>query len=122
MVTFVTKDILLLKIINSWVMRVCFISLEYFGWGKYGGIGKATRDIASGLAERGVDISVLVPLGVGQSDFESVDGVDVYGFPFSKYPFIGGMLRDIGADVYHSGWSDGIYIPALYRAGCHRDA
>ena len=46
-------------------MWVCFISLEYFGWGKYGGIGKATRDIASGLAERGVDVSVVVPLGVG---------------------------------------------------------
>ena len=83
-------------------MRVCFISLEYFGWGKYGGIGKATRDIASGLVQRGVDVSVVVPLGVDQRNIESVDGVDVYGFPLSGYPFIGRIFRRINANIYHS--------------------
>ena len=83
-------------------MRVCFISLEYFGWGKYGGIGKATRDIASGLVTKGVDVSVVVPLGVGQRNIEFVDGVDVHGFPFSRYPFIGHTFRRINADIYHN--------------------
>jgi hypothetical protein len=83
-------------------MRVCFIALEYFAWGKYGGIGRATRDIASGLVKRGIDVSVLVPLGVSQRRYECVDGVDVYGFPLAEYPLISGLLRGVDADVYHS--------------------
>ena len=83
-------------------MHICFIALEYFGWGKYGGIGKATRDIASGLARKKTKVSVVVPLGVGQGRCEYLDGVDVYGFPLSEYPFIGGLLRSIDADIYHS--------------------
>lgn len=83
-------------------MHICFIALEYFGWGKYGGIGKATRDIASGLTREKTKVSVVMPLGVGQGRYDNIEGVDVYGFPLSGYPFIGGLLRDIGADVYHS--------------------
>jgi len=83
-------------------MHVCFIALEYFAWGKYGGIGKATRDIASELAKRGVKVSAVVPLGADQSSYEHVDGVDVYGFPLSEYPLMGGLLRRIDADIYHS--------------------
>jgi len=76
--------------------------LEYFGWGKYGGIGKATRDIASGLIRKGVEVSAVVPLGSGQKKIEHIDGVEVYGFPLSSYPFIGEILCDVEADVYHS--------------------
>ena len=76
--------------------------MEYFGWGKYGGIGKATRDIASGLVQRGVEASVIVPLGVGQKNIEYVEGVEVHRFQLSGYPFIGRTLRDVDADVYHS--------------------
>ena len=76
--------------------------MEYFGWGKYGGIGKATRNIAPGLTQKGVNVSAVVPLGVGQRSFENVENVNVYGFPLVKYPFIGGLLREIDADVYHS--------------------
>ncbi|MCW4013774.1 MAG: glycosyltransferase family 4 protein [Candidatus Bathyarchaeota archaeon] len=83
-------------------MHVCFIALEYFAWGKYGGIGKATRDIASELVKRGEQVSAVVPLGSGQSRCENIDGVDVYGFPMAEYPLIGGLLRRIEADIYHS--------------------
>jgi len=64
---------------------VCFLALEYFRWGKYGGIGRATRDIASGLAGRGVDVSVIVPRGKGQAEFEIIDGVKIYSFPLTDF-------------------------------------
>ena len=83
-------------------MHVCFIALEYFNWGKYGGIGKATKDITNGLTKQRLKVSVVVPLGPGQRSYECVDGVDVYGFPLIEYPFIGGLLKGIDADIYHS--------------------
>lgn len=81
---------------------VCFLALEYFGWGKYGGIGRATRDIASGLAGRGVDVSVIVPRGRGQAEFETIDGVKVHSFPLSGYPRIGSIIEKVNADIHHS--------------------
>jgi len=81
---------------------VCLIALEYFGWGKYGGIGRATRDIASGLAERGVDVSVIVPSGADQNEFEIIDDVTVYCFPLSGYHRIGSIIEKVNADAYHS--------------------
>ena len=81
---------------------VCFLALEYFGWGKYGGIGRATRDIASGLAGRGVDVSVIVPRGTGQAEFENIDGVKVHSFPLSDYYRIGSIIKKVNADIYHS--------------------
>lgn len=83
-------------------LSVCLLALEYFGWGKFGGIGKATRDIAAGLAGRGVDVSVVVPGGVGQRDFEIIDGVSVHSFPLSGYHRIGSIIEKVGADIYHS--------------------
>jgi glycosyltransferase involved in cell wall biosynthesis len=76
--------------------------LEYFGWGRYGGIGKATRDIAQGLSARGVEVHALVPRGINQPIREMVDGVHVHSFPVDMYPWIGEIIRLIGADVYHS--------------------
>ena len=94
---------------------VCFIALEYFGWGKYGGIGKATRDIATGLAGRGVEVSVIVPRGAGQKDIEVIDGVTVYSFPLAGYLQIGSIIGKVNADIYHSqDPSPGTYI-ALRR-------
>ncbi len=82
--------------------RVCYIATEYFAWGRFGGIGKATRDIASGVAERGFEAHAVVPLGRGQRRVEEVDGVTVHGHPLHAYPFTGRLYREIGADVYHS--------------------
>jgi len=81
---------------------VCFVALEYFGWGKFRGIGRATRDIASGLAEGGVDVSVIVPSGAGQSELEIIDDVKVYSFPVSGYHRIESIIEKVNADVYHS--------------------
>ena len=94
---------------------VCFIALEYFGWGKYGGIGRATRDIAAGLAGRGVEVSVIVPRGTEQKTIEVIDGVNVHSFPLAGYHRIGSIIRKVNADIYHSqDPSPGTYI-ALRR-------
>lgn len=76
--------------------------MEYFGWGKYGGIGKTTRDIAEGLTGQGVDVHVIVSRGQDQSAFETEKGVKVHSFPLSGYLGIGDIIRRVGADIYHS--------------------
>jgi glycosyltransferase involved in cell wall biosynthesis len=83
-------------------LHVCLVATELFAWGRFGGFGAATRAIGRGLAERGVRVSVVVPLGVGQKKFEELDGMEVHGFPMTRYPFTVDIYRDIDADVYHS--------------------
>lgn len=83
-------------------LRVCLISLEYFKWGRYGGIGKVCREIGEGLAKRGVEVSVVVPRGENQQEFERVDDVKVYSHPLQMYPFTGRIYKKIDADVFHS--------------------
>ena len=82
--------------------RVCYVATEYFGWGRYGGIGKATREIASGVAGRGFEVHAVVPRGGGQRRVEVVDGVTVHCHPIHAYPFTGRLYREIEADIYHS--------------------
>ncbi len=99
---------------------VCLLALEYFGWGRYGGIGKATRDIATGLAGGGLDVSVIVPRGAGQASLEIVDGVSVHSFPLSGYHRIGSIIGKVDADIYHSqDPSPGTYV-ALRRMRCSK--
>ena len=83
-------------------LSVCLVSTEFFGWGRYGGIGKVTRDIGAGLAERGVEVTVVVPRGEEQGALEEVDGMRVHGFPMYAYPFTRRIYRECDADVYHS--------------------
>jgi len=82
--------------------RVCYVATEFFAWGMHGGIGKATRDIASGVAERGFEVHAVVPRGRGQKRVEELDGVTVHCHPLVEYPFSGRLYREIGADIYHS--------------------
>lgn len=82
--------------------HVCLVATELFAWGRLGGFGAATRMIGSGLAARGVEVSVVVPAGAGQGDLEELDGMRVHSFPLSRYPFTGGIYRKVGADIYHS--------------------
>ncbi len=81
---------------------VCYVATEYFGWGRYGGIGKATREIASGVAGRGFEVHAVVPCGEGQKSVETIDGVTVHAYPLTAYPFTGRLYREIDADIYHS--------------------
>ena len=83
-------------------LSVCIVSTEFFEWGRYGGIGKATREIGAGLTERGVEVAVVIPRGEGQRAVEEMDGMRVHGFPMHAYPFTQGIYRECDADVYHS--------------------
>lgn len=90
-------------------VRVCLITTEMAGVGSYGGFGVLTRDIASGLAERGLEIYVVMPQRSGQRPIEIVDGITVVSYPSGAYynglkkamPFVG-VFKMIDADIYHS--------------------
>jgi len=83
-------------------LSVCLVSTEFFGWGRYGGIGKITRDIGAGLVEKGVEVTVVVPKGEGQGAVEEMEGIRVHGFPLYSYPWTRPVYRQCDADVYHS--------------------
>jgi len=48
-------------------MKICLISVEIFGWGKYGGFGRSTRMIGRELNRHGVFISSLCSLDIFES-------------------------------------------------------
>lgn len=83
-------------------LSVCLVATELFAWGRYGGFGFSTRKIGASLAERGVDVSVVVPRGPGQEPVEELDGMTVHSFPFHRYPITGSLYADCESDVYHS--------------------
>lgn len=83
-------------------MRVCFICVEIFAWGKYGGFGRATRIIGHELAKRGIEVFAVVPRRKGQKPVEELDGITVLSFP-PYFPWYSRKLyRMCNADIYHS--------------------
>jgi glycosyltransferase involved in cell wall biosynthesis len=83
-------------------MKVCFIVSEYFGWGKYGGYGSATRILATELARSGLEITVVTPARGDQPRRASLDGVTVLSHPPHELRTQLELLRACQADVYHS--------------------
>ena len=83
-------------------MRVCFICVEIFAWGKYGGFGRATRTIGRELVRRGIEVFAVVPRRRGQKPVEELDGITVLSFP----PYLALSSRKLyevcDADIYHS--------------------
>jgi glycosyltransferase involved in cell wall biosynthesis len=83
-------------------MRVCFICVELFAWGKYGGFGRATRMLGRELVKQGVEVFAVVPLRPGQKPEEDLDGITVLGFPqFQPWEAMQ-LSRKCNADIYHS--------------------
>lgn len=83
-------------------MKICFICVEIFAWGKYGGFGRATRTIGRELAKRGIEVFAVVPRRKNQSPVEELDGITVLSFP-SCFPWLSKKLyRICDADIYHS--------------------
>jgi len=83
-------------------MKICFVVNEFFGWGKYGGFGSATRMIATGLAAKGVKVDVVTPMRPGQSPVEQTDGLTIRGFRSWSMRDQIDAYRASDADIYHS--------------------
>ena len=83
-------------------MRICFICVEIFAWGKYGGFGRSTRLIGRELAKRGIKVFAVVPRRENQKKVEDLDGIRVLSFPMTS-PFASRELfKECDADIYHS--------------------
>ena len=83
-------------------MHICFICVEIFAWGKYGGFGRATRTIGRELARRGIQVSAIVPRRENQGAVETLDGIRVLSFPKNNLLASRAHYREINADIYHS--------------------
>jgi len=90
-----------LKVWES-VVRICFICVEIFAWGKYGGFGRATRIIGRELVKRGIEVFAVVPRRKGQKPVEELDGITVLSFP-PYHPLSAiDFSKQCDADIYHS--------------------
>jgi len=83
-------------------MRVCFICVEIFAWGKYGGLGRATRIIGRELVKRGVEVYAVIPRRGDQKPVEILDGIIVFSFETHRLMDQFSLFRQIDADIYHS--------------------
>ncbi|MEJ1960417.1 MAG: glycosyltransferase family 4 protein [Gammaproteobacteria bacterium] len=83
-------------------MKVCFLCVEIFAWGKYGGFGRSTRVIGRELAKRGVEVTAIVPQRADQKAVEMLDGIRVLGFPAHRPFSMTRLIRECDADIYHS--------------------
>lgn len=84
------------------MLGVCFLSLEAFTDGRYGGIGKATRDIAVGLSRRGVEVDIVTPGSGKRRETAQMDGTRVTKIPYRMAASIPAILRRLSPDVFHS--------------------
>jgi len=83
-------------------VKLCFLVSEYFRWGKHGGYGTSTRLLATELALRGFDVTVLTPRRGEQPADEIVDGVHVIAYPAQNLRQLAHYCRVVAADIYHS--------------------
>jgi glycosyltransferase involved in cell wall biosynthesis len=83
-------------------MKICFLCVEIFAWGKYGGFGRATRTIGAELIKRGIEVFAIVPRREGQKPVEMLDGITVLSFRPHSPREIARLCRECDADIYHS--------------------
>jgi glycosyltransferase involved in cell wall biosynthesis len=81
---------------------VCILSVQYFGDNKIGGFGSMARQLAEGLASRGVMTSVLVPNIGNRQEYEIINGVHVYSFNYKNPWQPKRLIKQIDADIYHT--------------------
>ncbi|RPJ83284.1 MAG: hypothetical protein EHM13_07840, partial [Acidobacteria bacterium] len=105
-------------------LSVCLIATELRGRGPYGGFGVLTHEIATGLAERGADVYVVMPRKRGQPPVERSGNLTILSYPSPLYvglkraiPFAA-LYRMIDADIYHS--QEPSLGTALAQAGAPR--
>ena len=83
-------------------MKICFLCVEIFAWGKFGGFGRSTRVIGRELVKRGLEVTAIVPQRAGQKPVEMLDGIRVLGFPAHRPFTMTRLIREADADIYHS--------------------
>ena len=83
-------------------MKICILSSQYFGWGKYGGFGSMTRRLAEALAARGASVHVVVPRRSGQKPLEHLGGVKIHGFGSTNVLQAWKILKNLPVDIFHS--------------------
>ena len=83
-------------------MKVCFLCVEIFAWGKFGGFGRSTRVIGRELVKRGIEVTAIVPQRAGQKAVEMLDGIRVLSFPAHRPLSMRKLIRECDADIYHS--------------------
>lgn len=83
-------------------MRICFLTVEIFAWGAFGGFGSLTRLIGRKLVERGHEVFAIVPRREGQKPIENLNGIIVYSFKKNNWFDAKCLSKKINADIYHS--------------------
>ena len=82
---------------------MCFICIEIFGRGVYGGFGRATRKIGNELRKRNVEVTAVIPQRERSRASEyMLDGIRVREFPPRAFWRARDLFRDTDADVFHS--------------------
>lgn len=82
-------------------LKVCIISSFITGFGKTGGFGNMTRQLAFSLQKRNCEVTVVVPRRPTQSRLSHQGGVKIIGLdPVQFFSFA--TYKTINADIYHS--------------------
>jgi glycosyltransferase involved in cell wall biosynthesis len=81
---------------------VCILVNQYFGDRKIGGFGSMSRQLAEGLAGRGIKVSVVVPNLSNRKAYELINGVNIYSFDYKKPWTAASQISEIDADIYHT--------------------
>jgi len=82
--------------------KICIISSQYLGFGKIGGFGMMTRELAENLLEKGFEVTVVVPKKDNQKEMEIMKGVKIYGVGLRNILKLINTFKEINADIYHS--------------------
>ena len=83
-------------------MHICLICVEIFAWGKFGGYGRATRQLGKLLVSTGIEVTAVVPRRQEQRPVEILDGIRVLSFPMSAPWRAIELFRSCKADLFHS--------------------
>jgi glycosyltransferase involved in cell wall biosynthesis len=83
-------------------VHVCLVSTEFFDRRVFGGFGRAVRAIGAELAAAGVEVTAAVPARGGRPRDCEIDGIRLREFRPRSPRDAFAVMRDAGADVYHS--------------------
>ncbi len=83
-------------------MKVCFVVVEIFAHGHFGGFGSLTRTLGKELVKRGVEVFVVTPRRGNQGRRETLDGIKVLTYPRTNWRKSIECIQECDCDIYHS--------------------